>query len=150
MTKYLTPEGLENLKKELDYLENVKRRQLAEQLKYAISFGDLKENAAYHQAKDAQAFLEGRVLELKQIIAQARVVENKTTDKVGIGSTVILNSANQQDKFIIVDPQEADVLSGKISFESPLGKKLMGKARGAKVILEVPRGKIEYTIVEIK
>mgnify|MGYP001355749409 CR=1 FL=1 len=150
MAKYLTPEGLENLKKELDYLENVERRQLSEQLKYAISFGDLKENAAYHQAKDAQAFLEGRVLELKQIIAQAHVVENKRTDRVGIGSTVILDSANQQDKFMIVDPQEADVLSGKISFESPLGKKLMGKSKGETVILEVPKGKIEYIIVEIK
>ena len=150
MENYLTPGGLEKFKKELDYLEKTKRRELAEKLRYAISFGDLKENAAYHEAKDAQAFLEGRILELKHIIAAARVLEKNTSGAVGIGSTVILHSRNAQDEFVIVDPQEADVISGKISYQSPLGAKLMAKSKGERVSLKTSSATIEYTILEVK
>lgn len=147
---YLTPEGLEKFKKELDYLENTKRKEIAERIRYTASFGDLKENAGYHEAKDSQAFMEGRILELKHIIATARVVEKNTSGAVGIGSTVVLHSQDRQDEFAIVDPQEADVFSNKISYQSPLGEKLMKKAKGDRVSLQTPGGVVEYTILEVK
>jgi len=148
--KYLTAEGLDKFKKELEYLETTKRKELAERLKYAISFGDLKENAAYHEAKDAQAFMEGRILELKHIIATARVVQKNDSGFIDIGSTVVLHSADRQDEFAIVDPQEADVFSNKLSYQSPLGAKLMKKTKGDRISVQTPKGAIEYTILEVK
>ena len=150
MEKYLTAEGLEKFKKELDYLENTKRKEIAERIRYTASFGDLKENAGYHEAKDSQAFMEGRILELKDIIATAQVVEKMTGGLIGIGSTVVLHSADRQDEFLIVDQQEADVFSNKISYQSPLGAKLLKKSQGERVSLQTPGGTIEYTILEIK
>jgi transcription elongation factor GreA len=150
MSKYLTAEGLEKFKKELDNLENVKRRELADKLNYAISFGDLKENAAYHEAKEAQGFLEGRILELKAIISNAKVVVKSNTGMVGIGSTVSLAASDGNEEYAIVSPEEADVFKGKISYQSPLGKLLMGKAKGHTVKMDTPSGKIEYRIIEVK
>lgn len=150
MEKYLTAEGLEKFKKELDYLENTKRREIAERIRYTASFGDLKENAGYHEAKDSQAFMEGRILELKHIFATARVVEKNSSGAVGIGSTVVLHSNERQDEFAIVDPQEADVFSNKISYQSPLGAKLMNRTKGERISLQTPGGTIEYTILEVK
>lgn len=150
MAKYLTPEGLEKFKKELEHLETVKRKELAEKLNYAISFGDLKENAAYHEAKEAQGFLEGRILELKEIIGSAKLIEENHTGKIQIGSTVTLSSANEKEEYQIVGPEEADIFSGKISHLSPLGKNLLGKAKGQKVTIETPQGKTEYEINEVR
>jgi len=150
MENYLTPEGMAKLKKELEILENVTRRELAEKLNYAISFGDLRENAAYHQAKEQQAFVEGRISELKAIIGSARVVERQVGDKVQIGMTVVLASGEVREEYIIVGPDEADVFCGKISYKSPLGQAVFGKKTGCRVVLETPRGKIEYEIMEIK
>lgn len=150
MENILTPEGLEKFKKELDYLENTKRKEIAQRISYTASFGDLKENAGYHEAKDAQAFLEGRILELKHIIATARVVEIQAGGKVQIGSTVTLHARDRQDVYQIVSPQEADVFSNKISSQSPLGQKLMGRQKGDSVTLEIPAGAIEYAIIEVK
>ncbi|UMX48179.1 MAG: transcription elongation factor GreA [Candidatus Nealsonbacteria bacterium DGGOD1a] len=150
MENYLTPEGLEKLKKELDTLENVTRRELAEKLNYAISFGDLKENAAYHQAKEQQGFLEGRISELKSIIGGARVVDHTDSDHIQIGSTVVLACGAARDEYQIVGPDEADIFSGKISYKSPLGDAIFGKRAGCKIILETPKGKMEYEILKIK
>ena len=118
--KYLTREGLEKLKKELDYLKNVRRKEVALKLKDAISQGDLRENAGYDTAKDEQGFLEARIRELKGIIGQAEIIEKKESDKVQICSVVSLSSANGEDKFQIVGPEEADIMANKISFQSPL------------------------------
>ena len=150
MSNYLTPEGMEKFKKELINLETVKRRELADKLNYAISFGDLKENAAYHEAKEAQGFLEGRILELKGIISNAQVVEKVNNGLVGIGSTVLLSLNGNNEEYSIVSPEEADVFKGKISFKSPLGKVLMGKTKGHKINIDAPGGKTEYFIVDIK
>ena len=141
---------MEKFKKELINLETVKRRELADKLNYAISFGDLKENAAYHEAKEAQGFLEGRILELKGIISNAQVVEKVNNGLVGIGSTVLLSLNGNNEEYSIVSPEEADVFKGKISFKSPLGKVLMGKTKGHKINIETPGGKTEYFIVDIK
>jgi len=150
MENYLTPDGLEKLKKELYHLENVTRRELAEKLTYAISFGDLKENAAYHQAKEQQGFLEGRVSELKAIIGNARVVSKGNCDKVRVGTTVVLAAGDSREEYQLVGPDEADVFCGKISYRSPLGEAVFGKAVGCKVILATPGSRVEYEIVEIK
>jgi len=149
MTEYLTPAGLEKLKKELDYLKNVKRKEVAEKLNYTASFGDLSENAAYDEAKDAQGFLEGRIAELAEIISAAKLIERKKTNEVQVGSTVFLSSAGQKEKFQIVGPEEADIMSGRISYQSPLGQGILGKAKGNKVVIQTPESKIEYKIVEI-
>ena len=150
MSKYLTPEGLEKFKEELHHLESVKRKELADKLNYAISFGDLKENSAYHEAKEAQGFLEGRILELKAIISNAKIIEKKNTGSVGLGSTVCLSSAEGNEEYSIVSPEEADVFKGKISYQSPLGKLLMGKSKGIKIKMDTPAGKSEYEILDVK
>ena len=150
MSKYLTPEGLEKLKKELAYLKTVKRKEIAQKLKHAASFGDLSENFAYQQAKEEQAFLEGKILELEEIISQAKVIKKRSKGKVEMGSIVVVASNNEKYKFQIVSPQEADPLEGKISFESPLGKALMGKSKGAKITVTTPEGKTQYKILEIE
>jgi len=150
MANYLTQEGLGKFKKELDSLENIERKEIAKRLKHAASFGDLSENADYKEAKEAQAFLEGRILKLRKIIANARIIERKETGRVEIGSIVTLLLNDGQESFQIVDPEEVDVLKGKISYQSPLGKLLLGKIKGNKVIIETPQGKIKYEIFEIK
>jgi transcription elongation factor GreA len=150
MENFLTPDGLEKLKNELYQLENVKRKELAEKLNYAISFGDLRENAAYHQAKDQQAFMEGRISELKAIIASSRVVSKGACDIVRIGVTVSLACGGNIEEYQIVGPDEADVFCGKISYKSPLGEAVFGKPVGCKVVLATPGSRVEYEIVQIK
>src|SRR3989338_7012627 len=98
MPKYLTKEAFEGFKKELDYLENTKRQEISERIRYTASFGDLKENSAYDEAKDAQGFLEGRISELKEIIAKARVLNKKENGKVQLGSVVSIEAEGEQQK----------------------------------------------------
>ena len=150
MENYLTPEGLAKLKKELDYLENTQRKELADKLNYAISFGDLRENAAYHQAKEQQGFMEGRIAELKTIINSSRIAEPKDTGSVQVGSTVVVVTCEIREVYQVVGPNEVDVFSGKISYLSPLGKVLLGKVKGCRVSFEAPGGIVEYEIIEIK
>lgn len=150
MENYFTKDGLEKLKKELEYLEGDKRREVAEKLKHAISFGDLRENAAYDEARNEQGFLEGRISELKKIIAGAKIIEKKATGKAQIGSTVVLSVGKQKEEFQIVGPEEADIMAGKISHQSPLGKALLGKAVGEKAIIKNGGNGTEYEIIEIK
>jgi transcription elongation factor GreA len=150
MAKYLTKDGLDNLKKELERLEKVERKEVAERLKHAISFGDISENAAYDEAKEALGFLEGKILELKETICSAKIIEKNGAKVVQIGSLVSLVSKGEKEEFQIVGPEEADVFKGKISYESPLGKILMGKEKGAKVVLKTPGGQVNYEITGIK
>jgi len=150
MPKYLTPEGFEKMKKELEYLEKVKRKEVSEKIKYTASQGDLSENAGYDAAKEEQGFVEGRIKELKDIIAQAKVIEKKESGNVQIGSFVVLNSEEGKNKFQIVGPEEADILKGKLSFESPLGAALLNKKKEDIVKIDTPGGLKEYKINEIK
>ncbi len=150
MKKFLTLEGLEKLKKELEYLEKVKRKQVSERLNEAISQGDLRENAGYDAAKEEQGFVEGRIKELKEIIAQAEVIQKKQGDKVQIGSFVFLEPSGGQEKFQIVGPEEADILQGRISLNSPLGKALLNKKNGDVVKVSSPEGEKEYKIVKVQ
>ena len=149
MPKYFTPEGLEKLKKELEYLRKTKRKEIAEKLKSAAQQGDLSENAGYDMAKDEQGFLECRITELKQAIATAKVIEKTKSNNVQLGSVVKLKSELGEEEFQIVNSEEADVMQGKISSDSPLGRGLLGKEKGSVVIVETPQAKIEYKIIEI-
>ena len=146
---YLTQEGLEKLKGELEYLKNTKRREIAQKLKKAISFGDLSENAAYSEAKDAQAFLEGRILELKKIIGSAEIVQNHKRGKVELGSQVLLRCGQEELSFQIVGDAEGDPLKGRISHKSPVGQALMEKKEGSIVRIKNPDGAVEYKIIKI-
>ncbi|ADM70018.1 transcription elongation factor GreA [Paenibacillus sp. SEL3] len=150
----LTKEGLAKLEDELKELKTVKRKELAERLKLAISYGDLKENSEYHSAKDDQAFMETRILILEKMLTKARVVDESNLDlrTVSIGSTVILNDIEFSEKmeYKIVSPAEADVLDNKISYESPLGKALLGKEVGSIIHVDAPMAVIKYELLEIK
>ncbi len=149
MKKYLTKETLEKLKKELEELKTVKRKEIAERLKHTASFGDLSENFAYQQAKEDQAFIEGKILKLEQIINNAEAIETVSRDKVQLGSIVTLDSQGKNQKFQIVEPEEAVPQEGKISFKSPLGESLLGKSVGDVVKISTPDGEIKYKIVKI-
>jgi transcription elongation factor GreA len=150
----LTKEGLAQLQAELDDLKYVKRKELAARIKLAISYGDLKENSEYHSAKNDQSFMETRILILDKMLKKARVIEEKTLDlsKVNIGLTVILNDIEFKEKieYKIVGTEEADVSDNKISYESPLGKELLGKSVGSIILVNAPMGVIKYELLEIR
>ena len=140
MVKYLTPEGLEKLKKELEHLEKVERKEVVEKIRDSAAQGDLKENAGYHAAKEDQSFIEGRIIQLKEIINQAKVVGKKEGGVVQIGSVVSLESEDGKEKFQVVESEEADILSGKISHKSSLGEALLDRKKGDTVEFETPDG----------
>ncbi|MET3939261.1 transcription elongation factor GreA [Paenibacillus sp. PvP094] len=150
----LTQEGLEKLEDELRELKTVKRKELAERLKLAISYGDLKENSEYHSAKDDQAFMETRILILEKMLTKARVIssDNIDSNKVSIGSIVLLNDIEFAEKieYQLVGPAEADVANNKISYESPLGKEIVGKEVGSVIHVNAPMGVIKYELLEIR
>jgi len=102
MENYLTPDGLKKLKKELDYLKRVKRKEISEKLNHSISFGDLSENAAYDEAKEAQGFLEGKIAELNDVISHAKIISKKQTKNITIGSTVLVSLDHEKEKYEIV------------------------------------------------
>ena len=149
----ITKEGLEAIKVELDNLKNVRRKEVAQRLKEAISYGDLSENAEYEEARNEQAFVEGRILVLDQQIKHAKIISGtkKHVKVIQVGHTVVLrNKANsQKEQYIIVGSTEADPLKGKISNESPVGKSILGKGIGEKVTLAVPEGQASYEILKI-
>lgn len=150
----LTREGMEQLKLELDDLKNVKRKELAVRLKLALSYGDLKENSEYHSAKNDQSFLETRIKTLTKMVNNARVadLDSLDTSTVHVGSVVILNDVEFSEtlQYRIVGAAEADVLENRISYESPLGKSLMGKSVGDIISVNAPVGIIQYELLEIK
>lgn len=150
----LTQEGLAKLEAELEELKTVKRKELSQRLKVAISYGDLKENSEYHSAKDDQAFMETRILQIERMLKTAKVVDASSiqADIVGVGSSVLLLDVefNEKITYQIVSPVEADVADNKISYESPLGKELIGKRVGQKVNVSAPVGVITYELLEIK
>lgn len=150
---YLTEEGAAELRAELDDLLKVKRPELAAKLKEAISQGDLSENADYADAKEQQAFLEGRIQQLEMLLTSAIIVNNngKKSGVVQVGSEVTVQEEGEQpEKYIIVGAAEADPRAGKISHESPLGRALLGKKSGDKVKVEAPAGSYALKIKSVK
>lgn len=149
----LTKNGLEKLEKELAYLKSVKRREVAERIKEAIAFGDITDNSEYEDAKNEQAFTEGRIITLEKTLRNARVIDdsNVDTNVVSIGSTVKLKDIELGEvfKYNIVGWAEANPAESKISNESPVGKAILGKGVGEVVRVKVPAGLLSYEIVEI-
>ncbi|GIP40525.1 transcription elongation factor GreA [Paenibacillus sp. J31TS4] len=148
----LTREGYAKLEAELEELKTVKRKELASRIKTAISYGDLKENSEYHSAKDEQGFMEGRIATLEKMLRTARIADTADASTVQVGATVVLNDLEVAEKiqYKIVGPAEADVMEDKISYESPLGKALLGKAVGDTVEVDAPMGVIKYELLDIK
>ena len=150
----LTQSGLKKLEEELTYLKSVKRREVAARIKTAISFGDLSENAEYDNAKNEQAFIEGKIITLEKMIRNARLIEDDEVSKdiVGVGCTVRLQDmeTNEELEFTIVGTAESDPANNRISNESPVGRAIIGYPVGAEVDIKVPAGTIRYKILEIK
>lgn len=150
----LTRKGEEKLKEELNELKSVRRREVAEKIKVALSFGDLSENSEYDEAKNEQGIIESRIAEIEQTLAHAQVIDDEdiSTEKVGIGTTVrILDmEMDEEMEFKIVGTKEADIDSGKMSDESPIGAAIMGREVGEEVEVETPSGVIGFKILEIR
>lgn len=149
---YITPAGIEELKKELENLKLVRRPEVIEALKEARSLGDLSENAEYDAARNEQAIVEGRIAELERTLENAVILEKKTTDKVVIGTTVKLQYVDdgEDEEYSIVGSTEADPFMNKISNESPIAQAIMNKKVGDVVSVESPSGTYEVKILDIK
>lgn len=151
-TVYLTQEGLDDLKKELDNLINVKRPENIQAIKEARSLGDLSENAEYDAARNEQAQIEGRIKQLEKMLENVSIISEVSKDKVGIGNTVTIKYVDddEEDEYKIVGSQEADPFESRISNESPIAKALLEHKVGDIVTVESPNGSYEIEIVEIK
>ena len=150
---YYTKEGLQNLKDELNQLKDIERPKASQAIADARDKGDLSENAEYDAAKEAQGLLEMRISKLEETLANARIIDESQLDnsKVLVLSTVtIKNKVNGQEMtYTLVAESEADLKTGKISVNSPIGKGLLGKAVGDTAEIQVPSGKIEFEVVKI-
>ena len=151
MKKCFTKEGIEKMKEELQYLEKEKRKEVADKLKFAASFGDLSENAAYDDAKNEQNMLETRISKLRETIKNATVVETKTGNEiVQIGSLIEIKVDGKKKEIEIVGGSDGDPFQGKISCDSPMGKALLGKKEGDVCSVDTPSGKKEFKVIKIK
>ena len=147
---YVSAEGLKKLEAELEELRTVKRAEVAERIHAAMEFGDFSENSELEQAKNDQAFLEGRILTLEQMVKNAAVIEqNGHHDIVEIGSQITVESDGERQNYVIVGSAEAAPAEGRISNESPVGRALLGKRPGEVVRLTVPAGTVEMKIVAV-
>jgi transcription elongation factor GreA len=146
----ITQDGYNKLQEEFDYLSTSKRKEIAERIERAKELGDLSENAEYSEAKDAQALNEGRILELASILKNVTVVDKtENNETVVMGSRVTVEVKGEKKEYTIVSFNEADPVNGKISNESPLGVAFSGRRKGEKVVVETPRGVVEYKILKI-
>ena len=151
MTEYITKENKEALEAELKELTGPRRREIISTVEYAKSLGDLSENAEYHSAREEQGKLEERIGQIEHVLKHAVVLDRASDGTVSVGSTVIIKKEGEENTrtFLIVGSEETDMLSGKISYKSPLGSALFGKQAGAMVVVTTPRGDISYTIVSV-
>ena len=149
----LTEEGLRNLENELENLKTVKRKEVAEKIKVALSFGDLSENSEYDEAKNEQAIIEARILEIESMLKDVKIIDEHelSTELVNVGSKVKVEDMEYSEviDYKIVGPSEADPREGKISDESPVGAALSGHEAGEIVKVETPGGICTYKIIEI-
>ena len=150
----LTQEGYQKLEDEVEFLKTVRRREVAERIKVAISFGDISENSEYDEAKNEQAQMEERILKLESMIRRAVIIDESKIDSnvVTIGSIVKVNDVEFEEEveYVIVGSAEADPYEGKISNESPVGKALLGRTIGDVVEVQVPDGVAKFEILEIR
>ncbi len=148
--EYLSEEKIKELKKELTLLTGTRRKEIAANLEYAKSLGDLSENAEYHQAMEEHAKLEDRIRKLEDILRNATVTPNYHGSTVSVGSEVTLLKEKTEVVYHIVGSEEADMAKGLLSYQSPLGKNLLNKQKGDLVKLNTPKGEVVYKIIEVK
>ncbi len=148
----ISKEKFEELTRELDDLKTRRRKEIAEQLEYARSLGDLSENAEYQEAREMQAAVEERIGKLESILKNAKITKGGKSEGVGMGSIVTVEKQGEGDKhsYTIVGAEEADMLSGKISYHSPLGGALMGKKKGDMFSFSTPKGTMKYKILKVE
>jgi transcription elongation factor GreA len=149
---YLTPEGLKKLQEELDYLVTTRRPEVARQIAEAKADGDISDNAGYDEAKNVQAFVEGRILTLKSLLSNAVLIhENGSKETVALGSTVTIEDVayGDQETYTIVGSTEVDPGNGRISLKSPIGRALMGRKKGEVVQVQTPAGQAGFKVVKI-
>lgn len=156
-TSFLTKDGYIKLQRELDDLRSAKRQEVADRLREAMEGGELIENAEFESAKNEQAFVEGRIQELKMILANAHIIDYDEVKENGggyvqVGSTVYIREEGEKrsDKYIIVGAAEADPRNGMISNESPIGKSALGKKAGEDIEIDTPDGKLKFRITTVK
>ena len=151
---YLTQEGYIKIQEELAYLKNVKRPEVSDKLQKAIAEGDLRENADYHDAKEQQGFLEGRIMDLEDSLRRAQIIkEEGPSGKVRVGSTVTIAEVGFEDEeevYRIVGVHEADPIEGRISNESPIGRALLGAKKNQVVTANTPRGEVRFKVLKIE
>ncbi len=151
-TIYVTQEGLDKLKASLTFM-NTERMRIADTIEHARELGDLKENAEYHAAKEAQAHLHARIRDTEDKIARSEVIDDQDfdSDKAYVGSSVrVLNKNTKKEvTYQLVSPVEADLATGKISTKSPVGQALLGKSMGDTVVAKIPAGDLKLKILEI-
>lgn len=146
----ISQEGYQKLVEELELLSVERRREIAERIERAKELGDLSENAEYSDAKEAQAFNEGRIIELSNLLKTIVVADRPSGGKVGMGSKLTVKSGGVEKKFTIVSFNEADPINGKISNESPIGQAFLNHISGDKVKVQTPRGEVEYQIIMVE
>lgn len=148
---YISTEGLKKLKEELENLKNVERPDIIDRIARARDLGDLSENAEYHEARERQSFVEGRIQELESLIKDAVIIKTKKSDQIQIGSTVHATCDNgMKVKYTIVGHSEASPAEGKISHQSPLGQAFLGKGIGHEFELKIPAGTMKCKIDHIE
>ncbi|MDB5254852.1 MAG: Transcription elongation factor GreA [Candidatus Nomurabacteria bacterium] len=152
MKEYLTQENKETLEAELKELITVKRKEAIGAIEYAKRLGDLSENAEYHIAREEQGRLEERIGIIENVLKHAIVVSRQTDGTVDVGSTVVIKKGDESNTrtFILVGSEETDMLSGKISYKSPIGAALYGKKKGDTVTVSTPKGDMDYSIVSVE
>jgi len=150
VVQYFTPEGLKKLKDELHQLKTVENKKVVKLIAEAAAFGDLKENSAYHDARDKMAFLRGRIEQLESAINEAVVREKGDNNTIQIGSEIKILFGNSEENYEIVAPAEADILKNKISYQAPLGKLLMNKKVGDEFDFQAGTKKLKIKILQIR
>lgn len=149
----LTDEGLKNYEQELEYLKSVKRKEVAEKIKVALSFGDLSENSEYDEAKNEQAILEARIAQIDAILKNVKIIDESelSNELIHVGSKVLVHDYEMDEDvtYQIVGSNEADPFNGKLSDESPVGNALLGQAVGDEIEVTVPNGTLKFKILEI-
>lgn len=150
--EYLTQEKFNEIKNELDYLKTTRRKEIAENLEYARSLGDLSENAEYQEARELQASTEERIRKIESILQSAKIVQDKKKSNiVGLGSVVTIQKDGEKEtfKYNIVGTEEADMVERKISYLSPLGEAMIGKKKGELFSFQTPNGRMNYKVMVI-
>ncbi len=151
MKEYITKENRLALEAELHELTTVKRKEIVSAIEYAKSLGDLSENAEYHIAREEQGKLQDRITTIENVLKYAEVVDHSTDGTINVGSTVIIQKEGETNTrtLVIVGSEETDMLSGKISYKSPLGESLFGKKKGDSISVSTPKGEVEYRIMSV-